>query len=109
MPAPSHDPLYVKNKEAYFIEIAKTIAKASTHPLAPGACVIVRDREIIGEGRAILTASKIEIDCLSVAIGACQTRHTNCRLYSLLHSVSIYDSCFSVLSNGYNKNCSART
>lgn len=76
MPSPASDPLYIKNKEAYFIEVAKTIAKASTHPVAPGACVIVRDREIIGEGRAILTASKIEIDCLSVAIGASSRRGT---------------------------------
>ena len=76
MPSPASDPLYIKNKEAYFIEVAKTIAKASTHPVAPGACIIVRDREIIGEGRAILTASKIEIDCLSVAIGASSRRGT---------------------------------
>ena len=76
MPSPANDPLYIKNKEQYFIEIAKTIAQASTHPVAPGACVIVRDREIVGEGRAILTASKIEIDCLSVAIGASSKRGT---------------------------------
>ena len=76
MPAPANDPLYIKNKEGYFIEIAKTIAMASTHPLAPGACVIVRDREIIGEGRSILTASRIEIDCLSAAIGASSKRGT---------------------------------
>ena len=76
MPSPANDPLYIKNKEQYFIEVAKTIAKASTHPVAPGACVIVRDREIVGEGRAILTASKIEIDCISVAIGASSKRGT---------------------------------
>ena len=76
MPAPISDPLYIKNKEAYFIEIAKTLAKASSHPVAPSGCVIVRDREIIGDGRGILTGSKIEIDCISVAIGASSKRGT---------------------------------
>ena len=76
MAVPQGDPTYIKNKEQFFIEVAKTIARASSHPVAPGACVIVRDREIIGEGRSVLTASKVEIDCISVAIGATSKRGT---------------------------------
>ena len=76
MPAPLNDPTYIKNKEAFFIEIAKVISQASTHPIAPGGCVIVRDREIIGDGRSILTGSKIEIDCLTHAIAAASKRGT---------------------------------
>ena len=30
------------------MEIAQAIARGSTHPSAPGGCVIVRGREIIG-------------------------------------------------------------
>lgn len=52
------------------MEIAQAIARGSTHPSAPGGCVIVRGREIIGDGRSLLTDSKIEIDCLSYAIAA---------------------------------------
>ena len=76
MPSPQSDPTYIKNKERFFIEIAKVIAKGSTHPAAGAGCVLVRDREIIGDGRAILTASKIEIDCITVAIGATSKRGT---------------------------------
>ena len=63
MPAPESDPTFIKNKERFFIEVAKTVSKGSTHPAAGAGCIIVRDREIIGAGRSILTASKIEIDC----------------------------------------------
>ena len=38
--------------------------------LHPGGCVIVRGRQIIGDGRALLTDSKVEIDPLSYAIAA---------------------------------------
>ena len=62
MPSPKGDPTYIKNKERYFIEVAKTIGSASSHPLCPGGCVVVRDREILGDGRALLTDSKVEID-----------------------------------------------
>ena len=58
------------------MEVAKTIALASTHPTSPGGCVIVRDREIIGDGRSILCASKVEVDCLTYAIGATSKRGT---------------------------------
>ena len=76
MPAPLNDPTYIKNKERYFMEVAKTVASASTHPLAPGGCILVRDREIIGDGRSVLTGSKIEIDCLTYAIGSAAKRGT---------------------------------
>lgn len=70
MPSPKGDPSYIKNKDRYFMDIALCIAKASTHPKSPGGCVIVRDREIIGDGRSLLTDSKVEIDCVSYAIAA---------------------------------------
>tara|TARA_B100001778_G_scaffold158518_2_gene130313 strand:+ start:301 stop:849 length:549 start_codon:yes stop_codon:yes gene_type:complete len=70
MPSPAGDPTYIKNKERYFIEVAEAVAKASTHPRSPGGCIIVRDREIIGDGRSLLTDSKVEIDCISYAIAA---------------------------------------
>ena len=63
MPAPKGDPTYIKNKDKYFMSVAKSIEAASSHPKSPGGCIIVRDREIIGDGRSILTDSKVEIDC----------------------------------------------
>lgn len=70
MPSPKGDPTYIKNKEKYFIEVAKTISSASSHPLCPGGCVVVRDREILGDGRSLLTNSKVEIDPVCYAIAA---------------------------------------
>ena len=70
MSSPKGDPTYIKNKDRYFIAIAKAVALGSTHPTAPGGCVIVRGREIIGDGRSLLTDSKVEVDCLSYAIAA---------------------------------------
>jgi deoxycytidylate deaminase len=70
MASPKGDPTYIKDKDNYFISIASAISKASTHPSAPGGCVIVRGREIIGDGRSLYTDSKIEIDCISYAIAA---------------------------------------
>ena len=70
MISPKGDPTFIKNKDNYFLEVAKTIATASTHPTAPGGCVIVRDREIVGDGRSLLTDSKVEVDCVSYAIAA---------------------------------------
>ena len=70
MPSPKGDPTFIKNKDRYFIEVAQAIAKASTHPKSPGGCIIVRDREIIGNGRSLLTDSKVEIDCISYAVAA---------------------------------------
>lgn len=76
MPSPKGDPTYIKNRERFFMDVAKTIAKASSHPEFPGGCVLARDREIIGDGRNILTASKIEVDCLSHAIATAAKRGT---------------------------------
>ena len=75
MTSPKGDPTYIKNKEQYFMEIAQTVAKASSHPTS-GGCVVVRDREIVGDGRSILTASKVEIDCLTYAIATASKRGT---------------------------------
>jgi len=76
MPSPKGDPTYIKNKERYFMDIAKQIGLASTHPTAPGGCVVVRDREIVGDGRSLLTDSKVEVDCLCYAIAASAKRGT---------------------------------
>ena len=76
MTSPKGDPTYIKNKEKYFIDVAKTIARASTHPKCPGGCVVVRDREILGDGRALLTDSKVEIDPVCYAIAAACKRGT---------------------------------
>ena len=73
MTAPSGDPTYIKNKDQYFLKIAQTVALASSHP-QPGGCIFVRDREIVGDGRSIYTASKVEIDCVSYAIGVASKR-----------------------------------
>ena len=58
------------------MEVALTIAKASTHPKLPGGCIIVRDKEIVGDGRSLLTDSGVEIDALSYAIGTAAKRGT---------------------------------
>ena len=76
MTSPKGDPTYIKNKEKYFIEVAKTVGLASTHPICPVGCVVVRDREILGDGRALLTASKVEIDPVCYAIAAACKRGT---------------------------------
>ena len=76
MTSPKGDPTYIKNKEAYFVKVAKVVGLASTHPLVPGGCVVVRDREILGDGRALLTDSKIEIDPVCYAIAATCKRGT---------------------------------
>ena len=73
MPAPKGDPTYIKNKDQYFLAIAKTVALGSTHP-TQGGCVIVRDREVVGDGRSVLAACKVEIDCLTYAI-ACASKN----------------------------------
>ena len=76
MPSPKGDPTYIKNKDRFFVAVAKTIESGSTHPKSPGGCVIVRDREIIGDGRSILTDSKVEVDCICYAIAASAKRGT---------------------------------
>jgi hypothetical protein len=76
MPAPKGDPCYIKNKDRYFMSIAAAIARGSTHPLVPGGCVLIRDREVIGDGRSVLAESKVEIDCITYAIATCAKRGT---------------------------------
>lgn len=70
------DPTYIKNKEQYFMSIAEVVGAASTHPKSPGGCIVVRDREILGDGRSLLTSSGIEIDCVCYAIAAACKRGT---------------------------------
>jgi len=91
MPSPKGDPTYIKNKEKFFLEVAETIAKASTHPIAPGGCVMVRSREIIGDGRSLLAACKVELDCISHAIATAASRGTpttGAVIYSTRYPVS---------------------
>ena len=76
MQSPKGDPCYIKNKDQFFMQVAKTISLASTHPKYPGGCVIVRDREIVGDGRSIYTHSKVEIDCLTYAIATASKNGT---------------------------------
>ena len=76
MPIVENDPTFIANKEKHFISIASTISKASTHPLCPGGCIIVRDREIIGDGRSMIAACKVEVDCITHAIAAAAKRGT---------------------------------
>lgn len=76
MPAPENDPTYIKDKDNYFMSIANAIARASTHPICPGGCILTRDREIIGDGRSILASSKVEIDCITYAIATCAKKGT---------------------------------
>ena len=57
--------------------IAKQIEKGSTHPISPGGAVVVRDREIIGDGRSILASCKVEIDCVTYAIATASKRGTS--------------------------------
>ena len=76
MPSPKGDPTYIKNKEKYFVDLAKAVGTASTHPAAPGGCIVIRDREIVGDGRSLLTDSKVEIDCVCYAIAAAAKRGT---------------------------------
>ena len=91
MPSPKGDPTYIKNKDRFFVAVAKTIESGSTHPKSPGGCVIVRDREIIGDGRSILTESKVEVDCISYAIAAAAkngTQTTGATIYSTRYPFS---------------------
>lgn len=71
------DPSFIDNKEEYFMGLCKAISNGSTHPIAPGGCVIVRGREIIGDGRSLLASCKVEIDCIAYAIGAAAKNGTN--------------------------------
>lgn len=97
MSSPKGDPTYIKNKERYFMEVAKTVGLASTHPKFSGGCIIVRDREIIGDGRALLTHTKVEIDPVAHAIAvACKrgTPSVGCDIYTTRYpfSASIFQA-----------------
>ena len=70
------DPTFIDEKDKHFINVAKAVGAASNHPIAPGGCIIVRDREIVGDGRSILASCKVEIDCLTYAIAAASKRGT---------------------------------
>ena len=91
MPAPKHDPTYIADKERYFIGLAKQVQTGSNHPIAPGGCILVRDREIIGDGRSVLADCKVEIDCVTYAIAtACKrgTPVTGATLYTTRYPFS---------------------
>jgi len=66
----------IPNKEEHFINVAKAVAAASTHPIAKGGCVLVRDNEIIGDGRSVLAECKVEIDCVTYCIATACKRGT---------------------------------
>ena len=107
MPSPKGDPTYIKNKDQYFMDIAKLVGKASTNPNMPdGGCVIVRDREIVGDGRAICSASKVEIDALTYAI-ACASKNgtplTGAVVYTTVYPFSA--SVFQCYLMGIRKIC----
>ena len=72
----SIDPTFIPEKDKYFIGIAKQVATASNHPIAPGGCILVRDKEIVGDGRSILAECKVEIDCITYAIATACKRGT---------------------------------
>ena len=76
MPAPKSDPTFIPDKERYFIDLAKQVATGSNHPIAQGGCVIIRDREIVGDGRSVLADCKVEIDCVTYAIATACKRGT---------------------------------
>lgn len=56
--------------------IAKQVATGSNHPIANGGCILVRDKEILGDGRSVLAECKVEIDCLTYAIATACKRGT---------------------------------
>ncbi len=91
MPAPKHDPTYIPDKEKYFMGLAKAVAIGSNHPIAEGGCVLIRDREVVGDGRSILADCKVEIDCITYAIAtACKrgTPITGATVYSTRYPFS---------------------
>ena len=70
------DPAYIHRPERYFMLLAKAIATASVHPLNAGGCVIASGRDVISEGRSMLTKAKGEIDPLGHAIAVAAKRAT---------------------------------
>jgi len=70
------DPTFIPHKEKYFMSVAKQVATGSNHPIAKGGCIIVRDKEILGDGRSVLATCKVEVDCLTYAIATACKRGT---------------------------------
>ena len=70
------DPTFIPDKDKYFMDIAKQISTGSNHPIARGGCILVRDKEILGDGRSVLAECKVEIDCLTYAIATACKRGT---------------------------------
>jgi len=71
--------------------LAKAVAVGSNHPIAEGGCVLIRDREVVGDGRSILADCKVEIDCITYAIAtACKrgTPITGATVYSTRYPFS---------------------
>ena len=85
------DPTYLEEPDKFFMSIAKCIAEASTHPIAPGGCVITRGRDLVGEGRSVLAACRVEIDCVTYAIASAAKQGTSlggCVMYSTRYPFS---------------------
>lgn len=85
------DPTFIPNKDKYFMSIAKQVATGSNHPIAQGGCIIVRDKEIVGDGRSVLATCKVEIDCLTYAIATASKRGTptvGCTVYTTRYPYS---------------------
>lgn len=58
------------------MDLAKQVATGSYHPIAAGGCIIIRDKEIVADGRSIFADCKVEIDCVSYAIATACKRGT---------------------------------
>ena len=64
------DPLYIEDQDKFFMSVAKTFASGSSHPIVPGGCILVRDRDIIGSGRSVLASCRVEVDCVAHCIAS---------------------------------------
>jgi deoxycytidylate deaminase len=71
------DPLYIEDQDKYFMSIATAIASGSSHPIVPGGCILVRDRDIIGSGRSLLASCRVEIDCVAYCIASAAKNGTS--------------------------------
>ena len=64
------DPAFIGDKDRYFMELAILIGSANTHPGHQGGAVVVRGRELLSEGRSLLTSCKAEVDAVGYAVAA---------------------------------------
>ena len=71
------DPLYIEDQDKYFMSIATAIASGSSHPIVPGGCILVRDRDIIGSGRSLLASCRVEVDCVAYCIASAAKNGTS--------------------------------